>query len=95
MKNPFGDRNWKESMTPRQLKILLVVLDMAAKGEHITYRSVMAKTGIRSTNGIRPVVHKMIRFGLLKMEPNTTGTLRPSCTLEVIPREAFVPSAPR
>ncbi len=74
-----------DSLTATDLRLLLATLSLAQQGKQPTLRRVCKAAGFSGTVGNHDTQFQRLRqMGLLTWEQGKGGTLRPTCTLEIV-----------
>ncbi len=81
----LGDRG----LTPRQLEMLLLIIDCGRERQTITHRLLMRKLGVASPTLVIQMLEKLKRLGLIDFADNAgrqtpKATTHATCTLEII-----------
>ncbi len=83
MKTNHLDPNYSpdSQLTPRQLLLLGIIVQLAHEDKPITLKLLMARSGIRSLNGVNYHITTLQRKGFVNFQPKKAATLRPLCQI--------------
>jgi SOS-response transcriptional repressor LexA len=78
-------------LTPRQLQMYLVLCEMIHRGERLTYRTFMDRTGIKSPNGVGYVLERLEKKGMIARRAVPVQKVFDRKKVEYCPLAAVVP----